>query len=1145
MRRSALAPYLAGGIACLGLLLAAGCGDEDGGTTTVYVPYTPSPVPYSTGVTELAVGAATAGANQTVAEGVTVTLDASGSHAPGDADDPEGTDPTTYLWTLVSGPAVSFTADIESPVFIAPSLAGQDSTTCVFQVEIDGADTDTVSITVKPIVVDLGPEIWVGGYDKDQDIVASVTPAGTYSYRWSNSDGSPIPYEWDPDPTSVTDVTLQVTTPMLTDLKHLPDEFGILPIGAHSTSGQTFKCTVYDGVPEQRTLAGQGAYDGSAYTTLSLIHIERAMVSTATTTVTLATITGAAVSVPTYDSTLDSTVVALVTADLTAAAHIGEACVFSAGPTSYTILANTAGTLTLDGDASGELTTDTFDIDLVVDAYIGQDCVFATSGNIYAITDNDETTLTLASTAAVETTDDVFRITPDSLVAGDHTSDHVIFGSFPNKDYDVFSNTATEITVKGDASGEAADEDIEITTILVSGTVRTQIVGPTSGGRVVPVGIPCFLNGGGDPATTTYAWSGTGTLTEADGMTTNPNAGVQMFVPPSAGDYTFVCLVDGTDAKAVTVRAAKYVGVGSVAGRVPDADKGECAACHGGQFSYIGDQMAKWETSGHAGMFERFTSYYTTYDNHNVYCFNCHTVGWDETDTTSNDGFDDVAAAAGLNLSIFAGSPAPFDDFALAYPKVADRSGIQCENCHGPGSTHDGKTEGIGTRPGVGLCAQCHEGHGLGVTQWERSVHAGFPSPTSSRRTSASCTGCHAGQGLPHRIREGGAEGPTLLSGEFVRKGCATCHDTHSLELRAEGNVTLPNGVVFDFGHSAVCAHCHHSRNDVRDLAALLPASPYHSDVDAEMLAGTGAFEYTGWVYTDGPHTAGTAAKPTPARCNTCHMAGKNAPTTTMPYETIGGHTLEMSAAGVATVASDADTYTNPITLAGTREFAVDEGSGPSFVGLVEVGDTITFNGPDAVTDVAIEAVMSRYSVLLSGSGNFTGGPVTTWSISRPALVLAEACRGCHTGGWPVSDTFAINASDDWDGDSTTETVQLEIEGLLTELKTAIEAALLVKVGAPFFELSTSMRYRRVSGGTRYYFPGVGETNADSQAWDDLLPPGSATWEQLSKAAYNYYFVDSDGSGGIHNSGYAVNLLQSSLDDLGALPVNADPYVQP
>ncbi|WP_390293617.1 malectin domain-containing carbohydrate-binding protein [Haloarchaeobius litoreus] len=89
---------------------------------------------------------ADAGDDQTVDEGATVQLDASGS------TDPDGDDSTLgYTWTQTAGPTVSLSSyDAVNPTFTAPDVDG--ATTLSFEVSVsDGLanDTDTVNVTVQ------------------------------------------------------------------------------------------------------------------------------------------------------------------------------------------------------------------------------------------------------------------------------------------------------------------------------------------------------------------------------------------------------------------------------------------------------------------------------------------------------------------------------------------------------------------------------------------------------------------------------------------------------------------------------------------------------------------------------------------------------------------------------------------------------------------------------------------------------------------------------------------------------------------------------------------------------------------------------------------------------------------------------------
>ena len=823
------------GMACFAVLLMAGC-DGGGGSS-------PGPV------VRLADAVALAGPDQTVGYGVTVTLDGSKSHAAGDEDDPEGTTPASYAWVKTAGTAAATlsSATAAKPTFTAPSA----DDTITFQLTAAGK-TDTVTVNVVEVSVSV-PEVWVGGYGKDYTITPTVSPpdtGGLYSYRWAERRGAPFPLEWRGATTDVAADELEITSPLITDLKDLPADFGILAIGGLSVarangSRLRYQVTVYDPPAEL----------------------------TSTTVTDLA-----------YDSGAETT------------------------------------------------------------------------------------TITVA----------------DTLTADDHVGEYVIFGTVPNSSYEVTANDATTITVTGDASEEVADDAIDISAILATAPYQEmRAVGCTSGGNVVPIGVPVFINGG---AGASYTWIGTAALTQPDGLTSLTTSDrVAMFLPEDPGNYTIVCQVD-TTVHAVTIRAASYVGVGTIAGKTPDPDAGECAGCHKGQYANIGDQTTDWQGSAHADVFRYSfvdsdgTGRYDDDDFATISCLTCHVPGFDESATEDNGSFYDVAMATGVDFSQYYETASPdYDAFVKEFPTVADKSEIQCENCHGPGSTHIGDTGGTSAAVLTGACAPCHDDHGVEVRQWERSVHTGVD---VSHGTRSGCAKCHAGNGLPAFLRTG--ESPVLLAEQVGEKGCGTCHDTHALTtaytkpylpdaethnpdrhviLRAEGEVELPNGVSADFGDSAVCAHCHTGRRDVRDGTALAPSAPHHGN-QASMVAGTGGFEY-GNALIQGPHQDADGPD-----CASCHMAQKLAHSGRRgDSTTVGGHTWRTSfGPDTATdLASDSvGGYSNPITIAGTREFAVDEDPGnPSFVGLVEVGDIITFDGDDGVTDLPVAAVMSSFSLLV------------------------------------------------------------------------------------------------------------------------------------------------------------------------------------
>jgi hypothetical protein len=92
---------------------------------------------------------ASAGANQTVAQGATVTLNGSGT-------DPEGA-PLTYDWAQTVGPAVLTVDDIANPTFVAPSGATSNVTLSFELVVSDGTYSSAPAITTVTVLAPSAP----------------------------------------------------------------------------------------------------------------------------------------------------------------------------------------------------------------------------------------------------------------------------------------------------------------------------------------------------------------------------------------------------------------------------------------------------------------------------------------------------------------------------------------------------------------------------------------------------------------------------------------------------------------------------------------------------------------------------------------------------------------------------------------------------------------------------------------------------------------------------------------------------------------------------------------------------------------------------------------------------------------------------
>jgi hypothetical protein len=163
----------------------------------------------------------------------------------------------------------------------------------------------------------------------------------------------------------------------------------------------------------------------------------------------------------------------------------------------------------------------------------------------------------------------------------------------------------------------------------------------------------------------------------------------------------------------------------------------------------------------------------------------------------------------------------------------------------------------------------------------------------ASYANSDDCQGCHTNEGFIERVKTGKVDVK-----KFVRHpseiGCFTCHaphDTGDFSLRKTSAVTLANGAKFDRGSGNLCANCHQARRTPKDEVKPrnIPTASWgaHHGPQADMLAGTNAYEYPGKKYSSSAH----AALPQ-ATCVTCHMALPNGRYSLAP--SIGGYSFKV-----------------------------------------------------------------------------------------------------------------------------------------------------------------------------------------------------------------------------------------------------------
>jgi hypothetical protein len=316
----------------------------------------------------------------------------------------------------------------------------------------------------------------------------------------------------------------------------------------------------------------------------------------------------------------------------------------------------------------------------------------------------------------------------------------------------------------------------------------------------------------------TFQWSGdAGTFSNADNDTTDWTG------PEAAGLYNVSVIA--TDGQHVAI-GTRALGVDTYVSAEHPFYRGAsyCSGCHGGGAG--GNQYTTWVDSRHARAWQTLDEIGSGED---PSCIPCHTVGYNGTNADpalDNGGYDETA--------------------------VARLQGVQCENCHGPGSEHPTDFASVKVVLKAEMCGQCHNGpHHPTFDEWSS---AGHNSVIVSPSTNASCAKCHNGMYAGTYLDDpAGFVNPAAVA-DTLAITCAVCHDPHGnsnpgmLRNASVTDVVLPDGtVVPEAGAGRLCMACHNGRRTPENIQTQLQNGSAHMgphrSCQGDMLAGTGAYE--------------------------------------------------------------------------------------------------------------------------------------------------------------------------------------------------------------------------------------------------------------------------------------------------------------
>jgi Cytochrome c554 and c-prime len=458
------------------------------------------------------------------------------------------------------------------------------------------------------------------------------------------------------------------------------------------------------------------------------------------------------------------------------------------------------------------------------------------------------------------------------------------------------------------------------------------------------------------------------------------------------------------------------------------------------------------------------------------------------------------------------------------------------------GVTNLTQTITAGTYMGVETCELCHSGGQIAEdkwTTWSQTLHAQVFAHEidgidefSGAPMRESCLQCHTtgydvlGTNAPdggfNDLAEihGWTIPAVLTNGNWVSMQtnypqvaalanvqCESCHGPGSQHVSLLGNTNSPAwpSVAVDYG-SGDCQQCHddaphhpYGTEWLNSVHAVTTTDP------AGNASCVGCHTEYGFIDRIEGMTNNVNTSYAPINCQTCHEPhGQTIPANnphlilTLAAVTLMDGTVVTNAGEGALCMECHHARQNAAVYAATTKgstyFGPHEGPQADMLEGVNgftYGESIPSSDHAAVSNTCVACHMQTVA---STDPAFLHAGAHTFEMSYNGEDLVAACQQCH-GPTVTSFNFPV---EDFDGSGVFQGVQTQVQNLLNKL-----SMLLPPVGT----VKSSL-------------------NIDS------------TWTQPElEAAYNWLFVNNDGSLGVHNTAYAVGLLQASIANLTGVSV--------
>ncbi len=458
------------------------------------------------------------------------------------------------------------------------------------------------------------------------------------------------------------------------------------------------------------------------------------------------------------------------------------------------------------------------------------------------------------------------------------------------------------------------------------------------------------------------------------------------------------------------------------------------------------------------------------------------------------------------------------------------------------GVTNVSQTITAGTYLGVATCELCHSGGQIAQDKWaswSQTLHSEvFSNEIDGNANFAgapmlqSCLQCHttgydpntnavdggffnleqlSGWNIPTVLSNGNyssmeAHYPSLAGLANVQ--CESCHGPGSMHASLLGNTNSPNWPSISLNESSGdCNQCHddpthhpYGTQWLNSMHAITTTDP------AGNATCVGCHTAYGFIARVGGVTNDVNLSYMPIDCQACHEPhGATVPTNnphmirTMASVTLQDGTVVTNAGEgllcmechqarvqASTYATSYHPYFGPHH--GPQADMLEGKNGYTYGLVIPSSDHASISNTCVACHMQTIATTDP-AFLYAGSHTFN----VSWAgtATNEPEDLVGACQQCH-GSSVTSFNFPV---EDFSGSGVTQGVQSQVQTLMNKL------AMLLPGGA------------------------------NNVANNTVTPDPSWTTPQL-EAAYNYLFVQNDGSMGVHNTAYAVGLLQASIANL-------------